>query len=60
MPFDLDFKQKLLEMRSEADRVKSLIQGMEALLPRLEKLQTLRKKVGGNGHRRSGKLDPSA
>jgi Lon protease-like protein len=50
MPFDLDFKQTLLGMRSEAERVKSLLEYYRAVLPNLRRAVHARKKSGGNGH----------
>jgi Lon protease-like protein len=50
MPFDLDFKQKLLVMRSEMQRVEALLEYYETLLPSLRRAVKARKKAGGNGH----------
>ncbi len=50
MPFDLDFKQKLLAMRSEAKRVEAVLEYYEALLPSLRRAVKARRKAGGNGH----------
>ncbi len=50
MPFDLDFKQKLLAMRSEAKRVEAVLEYYEALLPTLRRAVKARRKSGGNGH----------
>jgi Lon protease-like protein len=50
MPFDLDFKQKLLGMRSEPKRVEVLLEYYEALLPSLRRAVKARRKSGGNGH----------
>ncbi|MGE0406854.1 MAG: LON peptidase substrate-binding domain-containing protein [Candidatus Korobacteraceae bacterium] len=50
MPFDLDFKQTLLAMRSERERVKALQEYYRALLPNLKRAVHARKKAGGNGH----------
>lgn len=50
MPFDLDFKQTLLGMRSEGDRVKTLLEYYRAVLPNLKRAVHARKKSGGNGH----------
>ncbi len=50
MPFDLDFKQTLLGMRSEKDRVQALLEYYRALLPNLRRAVQARKKAGGNGH----------
>ena|SRR2546423_5215531 len=50
LPLELDFKQQLLESRSEAERVGMIVQYYEALLPRLKRALKARKKSGGNGH----------
>ncbi len=50
MPFDLDFKQKLLAMRSEAKRVEAVLEYYETLLPTLRRAVKARRKSGGNGH----------
>ncbi len=50
MPFDLDFKQKLLAMRSEPKRVEAVLQYYETLLPSLRRAVKARQKSGGNGH----------
>ena len=50
MPFDLDFKQKLLAMRSEPKRVEAVLEYYEAILPSLRRAVKARKKAGGNGH----------
>ena len=50
MPFDLDFKQKLLAMRSEPKRIEAVLEYYEALLPTLRRAVKARKKSGGNGH----------
>ena len=50
VPLDLDFKQALLEMRSEGERLDALVKYYEALLPRLRRGITVRRKASGNGH----------
>lgn len=50
MPFDLDFKQKLLVSRSEPDRVRMLLGYYERVLPSLRRAVKARHKSGGNGH----------
>lgn len=49
-PLDLEFKQNLLQMRSEGDRLAALIKYYETLLPRLRRGIALRQKASGNGH----------
>lgn len=43
-------KQEVLEMQGENARVRYLIQHLEALLPRVEHVEELRRKVQSNGH----------
>ena len=50
MPLDLDFKQNLLAMRSETERIATIIEYYEALLPRMRRAVKARQKAGGNGH----------
>ena len=50
LPLDLDFKQQLLGSRSEAQRIQSLVQYFEGILPNLRRAVTIRQKAGGNGH----------
>jgi Lon protease-like protein len=50
LPLDLDFKQKLLGLRSEGDRISLLAQYLETLLPNLRRSSRARRKAGGNGH----------
>ena len=52
LPLDLDFKQKLLTMRSEEERLRTLTRYLEELLPKLRRVSTTRQKAGGNGHAR--------
>ena len=50
LPLDLDFKQKLLSLRSEAGRLSLLIQYLEQLIPNLHRAARAREKAGGNGN----------
>ena len=52
LPLDLDFKQSLLALRSEQERVASMIEYYQAILPRMERAVRTRRKAGGNGHSR--------
>jgi Lon protease-like protein len=52
LPLDLDFKQKLLALRSESIRISTLVQYFEILLPNLRRATHAREKAGGNGHGR--------
>ncbi len=50
LPLDLDFKQQLLGVRSEAERVRTLVQYFGKILPNLRRAVQVRQKAGGNGH----------
>jgi hypothetical protein len=50
LPLDLDFKQKLLSMRSEGERIQAVASYLESILPRLRRVARARQKAGGNGH----------
>lgn len=52
LPLDLDFKQKLLAMRSEGVRIKAVAAYLESILPNLRRATQARQKAGGNGHAR--------
>jgi Lon protease-like protein len=50
LPLDLDFKQTLLGMKSELERMQAVVSYFEAILPSLRRTVYLRQKAGGNGH----------
>lgn len=50
LPLDLDFKQKLLAMRSESERIHTVTAYLEGILPKLKRVAQAREKAGGNGH----------
>jgi Lon protease-like protein len=50
LPVDLDFKQQLLEMKTEVERVEALIEYYKTTIPKLEKTMRAREKATGNGH----------
>jgi Lon protease-like protein len=50
LPLDLDFKQKLLSMRSENERIRAVAAYLEALLPNLRRASRAKEKSRGNGH----------
>ena len=50
LPLDLDFKQKLLAMRSEGERIQAVAAYLETILPKLRRVARARQKAGGNGH----------
>jgi uncharacterized protein len=52
LPIDLDFKQALLAMTGEPERIQGLIRFYERILPRLRIVTKAREKAGGNGHGR--------
>lgn len=50
VPLDLDFKQALLGMKSEPQRVTAMIEYYTALVPRLKRTLFVKEKSKGNGH----------
>lgn len=50
LPLDLDFKQKLLAMRREGERIRMLVTYLEAVVPNIKRAARAREKAGGNGH----------
>ena len=50
LPLDLDFKQTLLGMKSEAERLRAVLSFFETILPTMRRTVHLRRKAGGNGH----------
>ncbi len=52
LPLDLDFKQTLLELRSESQRISALTEYLETILPNMRRAAHARQKAGGNGHAR--------
>lgn len=49
-PLDLDFKQNLLGMRSETQRLTAVVEYYEVLLPQLRRKVKVQQKSKGNGH----------
>jgi Lon protease-like protein len=49
LPLDLDFKQKLLSLRSEPERLSLLIAYFETIIPNLQRAARARQTSGGNG-----------
>ena len=50
LPLDLDFKQSLLGIKSEPERLQAIISFFEAILPSMRRSVHVRRKAGGNGH----------
>ncbi len=50
LPLDLDFKQTLLAMSSESERMQAVVACFESILPNLRLAVQARQKAGGNGH----------
>jgi Lon protease-like protein len=50
LPLDLDFKQTLLGMKSEPERLQAVITFFENVLPNVRRTLHGRRKAGGNGH----------
>ncbi len=49
LPLDLEYKQELLEIRSESERQNRLVERLDQWLPQLAHLERVRGKAGGNG-----------
>jgi hypothetical protein len=47
---DLDFKQAILEMKSESERINTLIEYYRSTIPKVEKALRVRDLASGNGH----------
>ncbi len=50
LPLDLDFKQSLLGMKSEPERLQAVTAFFENILPNVRRTLHVRRKAGGNGH----------
>lgn len=50
LPVDMDFKQSILEMKSEAERIETLIEYYRSTIPKVEMTLRARDKASGNGH----------
>jgi len=50
LPIDPDFKQQLLSLRSETERLQQVVRALQQLIPYLTTLRRARRKAGGNGH----------
>jgi Lon protease-like protein len=49
LPLDADFKQQLLSIRNETERLRQLLRTMDALIAHLDLLQNAQEKARGNG-----------
>ena len=52
LPLDLEFKQQLLTLRNEPERLTLVQRALEILMSQLDRIQVSQKKAGGNGHGR--------
>lgn len=50
LPLDLDFKQQLLGIRSESQRLEQVTRVIEALMARFDLLERTQRRAGGNGN----------
>jgi len=50
LPLDLEFKQQLLSLRNEPQRLKLVTRAMSALLDQIDRTQRAQAKAGGNGN----------
>ncbi len=49
LPLDLDFKQQLLSVRNESERLRDVTRALDRLVGELDFVQKARRKAGGNG-----------
>jgi len=52
LPLDLEFKQRLLTLRNESERLTLVQRALDILMNQLDQVQESQKKAGGNGHGR--------
>lgn len=52
LPFDLEFKQQLLTVRNEPERLHLVVRAIDLLLTQISALEKAQRKAGGNGHNR--------
>jgi Lon protease-like protein len=50
LPLDLEFKQKLLGLRNEGERLREVTRVIDELISRLDFITETRRKAGGNGN----------
>jgi Lon protease-like protein len=50
LPLDPDFKQSLLSMKSESERLQAVLSFFDEILPTMRRTMHVRQKAGGNGH----------
>ena len=53
LPFSLDFRNHLLSLRGERDRVLAVSEGIEQMILHLDRTIAVQRKTAGNGHLRS-------
>jgi hypothetical protein len=52
LPLALEFKQRLLSLRNEPERLQQVVHSMDQLIRQIDAAQEARKKAGGNGNMR--------
>jgi Lon protease-like protein len=50
LPLEVEFKQQLLSLRNEPERLNLVVRAMEMLMHQLERVQKAQAKAGGNGN----------
>ncbi len=50
LPLEVEFKQQLLSLRNEPERLNLVVSAMDMLMNQLERVQKAQKKAGGNGN----------
>jgi ATP-dependent Lon protease len=52
LPLELEFKQQLLSLRNEPQRLQQVVHSMDQLIHQIDVVQKARDKAGGNGNLR--------
>lgn len=50
LPFDLDFKQQLLPLRNEPERLALVVRALDMVVAQLDRFHDAQQRAGGNGH----------
>jgi Lon protease-like protein len=53
LPFGLEFRERLLSLRQERERVREMTREIEQMIPQLDRAIAMERKVKGNGHLRA-------
>jgi hypothetical protein len=50
VPMEIEKRQTLLQMSSEQDRRETVLEWLQAFVPKLAEERSARRRAGGNGH----------